>query len=727
MTGESAVKSDAEGPLRILLQKALTKGFKLEEGEVEVAEAEVIGYMDRLYRCETIQDAWQQQSFYELIADNAETQETASKPSHELFVGIFRSNRQMSSAAIDFQSYFPATLEELNIPPIPIPIVPISYRVASRDAIVDEVTVASWIPGLELEMRTEHGAVLNEFFGARRVSCLWSKPEAIRKFLITARRRIRTVARVPAETLKGIKFEQATKQSRPWLDFNLFEPNREMLREFGLGRMQLHSVVPIYWNKPFLTLALSKPLSPQDKASISQGFESHGTILSEVMADEQLIKDWINREASHSSNITKFAEGIRVEFVPTNIGKTAKTIDLLKIQKNFKNRQPEDVVEMTLAAAIDTGASDIKFQSLYPNHSLKIQFKEDGDWTDPVIVNEMGPNVLAYLKTAASLKTEKVEKPQDGKFRRRYSQREYLFRVNTTYNFNMETAILRVQREADSIQSLEGLGVPTDHCAAIRDFMRGPHGLMILTGPGGSGKSTTIYSILKEQPAKRINIITGEAPIEVVIPNITQDEISEDGRYTFADFVRSLVRRSTDIAVVQEIRDAETGSSLIGIFNTAVKVISTLHTNSAAHIPDRLEYFGIPAPYTASVLKIGLHQRLVKKVCQACAEIEPIPWGDYLRAVGIKQEWLGGATKLLRGIGCPKCGWKGYRGRTAIFEALIVDREIELAITQKRSPRDLREMMTERGETTLFEKAVRQAAAHVISFNEALILRSTND
>src|SRR5258708_16556464 len=118
MTGETAVKSEAEGPLRILLQKALTKGFKLEEGEVEVAEAEVIGYMDRLYRCETIQDAWQQQSFYELIVDNAETQETASKPSHELFVGIFRSNRQMSSAAIDFQSYFPATLAELNIPPI---------------------------------------------------------------------------------------------------------------------------------------------------------------------------------------------------------------------------------------------------------------------------------------------------------------------------------------------------------------------------------------------------------------------------------------------------------------------------------------------------------------------------------------------------------------------------------------------------------------------------------
>src|SRR5262249_51917973 len=154
-----------------------------------------------------------------------------------------------------------------------------------------------WMPGLELEMRTE--TVLNEFFGARRVSCLWSKPDAIRKFLIAARRRIRTVARVPAEELKELKLEEATKQSRPWIDFNLFEPNRETIRKFGLGRMQLHNAVPIYWNKPFLTLAVPKPLSPQDKASISHGLESHGTILTEVLADEQLIRDWINREASH--------------------------------------------------------------------------------------------------------------------------------------------------------------------------------------------------------------------------------------------------------------------------------------------------------------------------------------------------------------------------------------------------------------------------------------------
>ena len=224
-----------------------------------------------------------------------------------------------------------------------------------------------------------------------------------------------------------------------------------------------------------------------------------------------------------------------------------------------------------------------------------------------------------------------------------------------------------------------------------------------------------------------MNIITGECPIEVVIPWVTQDEISEGGRYTFPDFVRSLVRRAPDIAVLQEIRDEETGEALIGIFNTAVRVISTLHTNSAAHIPHRLEYFRVPAHYTASVLKMGVHQRLVRKLCPACPEEVPIPSSDYLKATGIKPEWLEEATTLLRGTGCPKCQGKGYIGRSALFEVLLVDQEIEQAIALKHSPREIRALMSARGEKTLYEQAVRLAAKQALSLEEALRLRSTGE
>jgi type II secretory ATPase GspE/PulE/Tfp pilus assembly ATPase PilB-like protein len=714
-------------PLNILIQTVFTKAFNLEDSEIELANAQVLQYIDFLSRAKTLEEAWQQRSFYELLIDNGEGAENAPKSSHELFVSIFRSNRQMTPSAIDFETYFPAALEQINIPPVPVPIIPISYRIRPGDSIADEVTVVSWIPGLELEMRTPHWWALNEFFAARRVSCLWAEPEAIRRFLATARQPLRTTPRLPRETMKGIECERSDRNSRPWIDLGQFVANRALLQEFGLGRMQRFTVVPLSWHKPFLTLAVPKPLSPQDKSFLSQGLPSRGTIFSEILADESLIKEWISRVASDAANIKKFADSVRIDTAQLPGAARPKRIDLHSLQRNVANRQPEDVVEIALASAIDHRASDIMFQSLTHSRALRIKMKKDGDWTEPIELADIAQNVLSFLKTQARLDTSKSDKPQDGQFRREYEENEYLFRINTTFNFGMETAILRLQPHVNFIPTLEALGTAPYLCTAIRELMASPQGLLIFTGPAGSGKTTSIYSILKEQPARRMNIITGECPIEVVIPWTTQDEIREGGRYTFPEFVRSLVRRAPDIAMLQEIRDAETGDALIGIFNIACRVISTLHTNSAAHIPQRLEYFNVPIHCTASVLKLGVHQRLVRKLCPACPEEVPIPNSEYLSATGIKPEWLEEATTLLRGTGCPKCQGKGYIGRTAIFEALVVDQEIEQAITLNKSPREIRALMSARGEKTLYEQAVRLAAKQTISMEEALRLRSTGE
>src|SRR5260370_20695833 len=298
-------------PLNILIQTVLTKAFSLEDAEVDVANGQVLQYMELLSESKTLEEAWQQRSFYELMVDHNQGEENAPKSCHDLFVSIFRSNRRLSPAAIDFESYFPAALEQVNIPPVPIPIVPISYRFRPADPVADEVTVVSWIPGLDLEMRTQYWGALNEFFVARRVSCLWSEPEAIRKFLATARQPLRTAPRLPRETMKGVGCELPEKRSRPWIDLRQFVANRSLIQEFGLGRMQLFNIVPLYWNQPFLTFALFRRLSPQDKAVISQGLKSGGTIFGEVLADEQLIKAWINREASDPANIKRFAEAVR--------------------------------------------------------------------------------------------------------------------------------------------------------------------------------------------------------------------------------------------------------------------------------------------------------------------------------------------------------------------------------------------------------------------------------
>src|SRR5260370_1367533 len=254
--------------------------------------------------------------------------------------------------------------------------------------------------------------------------------------------------------MKGFGCMLRAKRSRRWIDLRQFVANRRLIQEFVLGRMQLFNIVPLYWNQPFLTFALFRRLSPQDKAVISQGLKSGGTIFGEVLADEQLIKAWINREASDPANIKRFAEAVRIQTGQSTIAKKAKRIDLQSLQRNVRDRQPEDVVEVTLASAIDVGASDVQFQSLSPNRTLKIKFRQDGDWTEPVILNEIGANVLTYLKTQARLDTSRTDRPQDSQFRREYANREYLFRINTTYNYNMETAILRLMPHAAPIPRL---------------------------------------------------------------------------------------------------------------------------------------------------------------------------------------------------------------------------------------------------------------------------------
>ena len=149
--------------------------------------------------------------------------------------------------------------------------------------------------------------------------------------------------------MKGMECELAEKRSRPWIDLRQFVANRSLIQEFGLGRMQLFNIVPLYWNQPFLTFALFRPLSPQDKAIISQGLKSGGTIFGEVLADEQLIKAWINREASDAANIKRFAEAVRIQTGQSSFAKKAKRIDLQSLQRNVRDRQPKDVVEVGLS------------------------------------------------------------------------------------------------------------------------------------------------------------------------------------------------------------------------------------------------------------------------------------------------------------------------------------------------------------------------------------------
>jgi len=215
------------------------------------------------------------------------------------------------------------------------------------------------------------------------------------------------------------------------------------------------------------------------------------------------------------------------------------------------------------------------------------------------------------------------------------------------------------------------------------------------------------------------NIQTAESPIEVVMPHVNQVEISDFGRNTFLNWVRGIVREAPDILMMGEIRDLETADALLRVVNTGHRVITTLHANSAAMVPIRFLQLGVQPFLIASTLRMALSQCLVKMVCPHCAEEVAIPGREKLKKMRINPAWLEDAEFFKVGRGCSHCNGTGFEGRKALYEALIVDEDIAHELHARPTPENLRRLMMEKGETTLLEKALLEAAHGVISLEEA--------
>jgi type IV pilus assembly protein PilB len=254
-------------------------------------------------------------------------------------------------------------------------------------------------------------------------------------------------------------------------------------------------------------------------------------------------------------------------------------------------------------------------------------------------------------------------------------------------------------------------------------MMNGDLGLLILCGPTGSGKSTTIYSILKSLDSVKNNILTAESPIEIFLENISQTQIDDDGPYTYAIWARGILRQAPDIVMMGEIRDEESVGALMRLSSSGHRAISTLHTNSVCEVPNRFSTFGAQPFMVADSLKMAVSQRLVKKVCPRCFIEEPVPSEQSLSKLGVPPNWLAGVGVLRRGRKCDFCRNTGVSGRKAIFEVLLVDDDLKMAIQERVPAVQVKNLMAAKGERSIFEKAVREAAAGVISLEEACKFR----
>ena len=369
-----------------------------------------------------------------------------------------------------------------------------------------------------------------------------------------------------------------------------------------------------------------------------------------------------------------------------------------------------------LSEAIREDASDIHLETF--DHILAVRFRIDGVLREIVRPKRaLAPLLVSRLKVMAKLDIAEKRVPQDGRISLRVAGREVDVRVSTLPTASGERVVLRLLDKQAGRLELEKLGMAPDTLAALKGVVRRPHGIVLVTGPTGSGKTTTLYAALSTLDTQSANVMTVEDPIEYHLPGIGQTQVNSKAQMTFARGLRAILRQDPDVVMVGEIRDLETAEIAIQAALTGHLVLSTLHTNSALGAIARLRDLGVESYLLSSSLSAVLAQRLVRRLCEHCKVAAPAD-ARTRALLGLGND----APMLFDAVGCDACAGTGYRGRTGIYELVNIDSGLSQLIHDDAPAQALAE--AHHGHT-LFEDGKRKILAGETTLTE--VLRVTRD
>jgi general secretion pathway protein E len=373
------------------------------------------------------------------------------------------------------------------------------------------------------------------------------------------------------------------------------------------------------------------------------------------------------------------------------------------------------LVNLMLSQAVKARASDIHIEP-YKNQ-LKIRYRVDGILYDKLTPpKHVQSTLVSRVKIMAKLNIAEKRLPQDGRIDIRIADKNVDIRVSTIPTSFGERVVLRLLDKSNVLLKLSDLGIPEEKMQTFDKLIRIPHGIILVTGPTGSGKTTTLYAALSTINSPEINIITVEDPVEYQMDGIAQIQVNPKIDLTFAKGLRSIVRQDPDVILVGEIRDLETAEIAIQSALTGHLVFSTLHTNDAASAVTRLIDMGIERfLVTSSVIAI-LAQRLVRVICNECKEAYT-PDNESLQSIGISPERLDG-KKIYRGRGCPACLQTGYKGRNGIFEFMILDDAIKNVILRTSDANAIKRTAVEQGMTTIRQDGAQKVLDGITTIEE---------
>src|SRR5881409_3682382 len=479
-----------------------------------------------------------------------------------------------------------------------------------------------------------------------------------------------------------------------------------------------YEVIPVRKMGNSLALAMADPTNVFALDDIS--FMTNLQVLP-LVASQTAIRKAIDRNyESKAEAISTVLSDMQTDLANVEVvedGEEGAKVDVFELKESADEAPVVKLVNMVLVDAIQKGASDIHFESY--EKIFRTRFRIDGVLHEMLAPpKRLEAAILSRLKIMSNLDIAERRLPQDGRIKLRFNNREIDFRVSTLPTIFGEKAVLRILDKESLKLDLTQLGFDDWSLDKFNAAIHQPYGMVLITGPTGSGKTTTLYSGIHTINSPDVNIMTAEDPVEYNLKGVNQVQINEGVGRTFAAALRSFLRQDPDVILVGETRDLETAQISIRAALTGHLVFSTLHTNVCPSTVARLLDMGIPAFLVASSLLLVLAQRLGRKVCKDCKEPYEVdedsllPYGHILTGVG--------RTQVYKGRGCTACSFTGLKGRVAIYEVMPVSQEIRDLILKNAPVTDIRAMAQAQGMKTLRQAGLLKVLAGATTVDEVL-------
>ena len=482
-----------------------------------------------------------------------------------------------------------------------------------------------------------------------------------------------------------------------------------------LSFMRARLVVPVQLSDGTLTVAMADPLDADARESVARATGKRVEVLA---GTEEEVRETIEKAyGESSSSMERIVEQVSDE--------TPESATDEKVEQLIGVASEAPIIRLVnfvIARAVERGASDIHMEPY--EKALRVRYRIDGvleDVESPP--RRLQTAIVSRVKIMARLNIAENRLPQDGRVKLRIGGKAIDFRVSTVPTLYGESVVIRILDQSSVPLNMETLGFSPGTLDTFRPMVSAPYGMVLVTGPTGSGKTTTLYAALQEIKTAERKIITIEDPVEYQIPGVIQIQVKPQIGLTFASGLRSIVRQDPDVILVGEIRDRETAEIAIHSALTGHMVLSTLHTNDAAGAVTRLLEMGVEEYLLPSCLMGVLAQRLVRTICEECTAPREVPRAlreDVLRETGSFPE-----GELRIGRGCEACGGTGYRGRSGIFELLPVTEGVKDLILSRADAGTLRAKAVDEGMRLLREDGWEKVRRGVTTIEEVLRVTRT--